>query len=259
MSSPETVLITGPSSGIGRALAHRFAQAGSTCILLARSEDALHALADTLRSEYAADAHVLHADLAAPDAGATVETALREQDLTVDVLVNNAGIGARGAFAELNADRQQALIRVNVLALTDLARRLLPGMLDRNRGGILNVASTAGFQPGPYMSVYYATKAYVLSFSEGLAGEVSDTSVSVTCLAPGPTRTAFVDKADMNETPLFQWTAPMSAEAVAQAGYDAFRRGRPLVVPGLPNKLGAFLIRFTPRSVARTLTAWLNT
>jgi short-subunit dehydrogenase len=258
-SAPETVLLTGASSGIGRALAHRFAQAGSTCILLARSEDALHTLADTLRAEYAVDAHVLPADLAAPDAGDTVETALREQGLTVDVLVNNAGFGARGAFADLDAEEQRAMIRVNVLALTDLARRLLPGMLERNRGGILNVASTAAFQPGPYMSVYYATKAYVLSFSDGLAAEVADTSVTVTCLAPGPTRTAFVDKADMGETPLFQWTAPMSADAVAQAGYDAFRRGRPLVVPGLPNKIGAFLIRFTPRPVARTVTAWLNT
>ena len=259
MPSPETVLVTGASSGIGRALAHRFAQSGSTCILLARSEEALHTLADTLRSEYAVDAHVLAVDLATPDAGATVETALQEQNLTVDVLVNNAGFGARGAFADLDAEKQRAMIRVNVLALTDLARRLLPGMLDRDRGGILNVASTAGFQPGPYMSVYYATKAYVLSFSDGLSAEVSDTSVAVTCLAPGPTRTAFVDKADMDETPLFQWTAPMSADTVAQAGYEAFRRGRSVVVPGLPNKIGAFLIRFTPRSIARTLTAWLNT
>lgn len=188
-----------------------------------------------------------------------METALQERDLTVDVLVNNAGFGERGAFADLDAERQRAMIRVNVLALTDLARRLLPGMLERDRGGLLNVASTAAFQPGPYMSVYYATKAYVLSFSDGLVTEVADTSVSVTCLAPGPTRTAFVDKADKDDTPLFQWTAPMSADTVAQAGYDAFRRGRPLVVPGLPNKIGAVLIRFTPRSAARTLTAWLNT
>ena len=201
----------------------------------------------------------LSADLSTPDAGAAVETALQERDLTVDVLVNNAGFGERGAFADLDAERQRAMIRVNVLALTDLARRLLPGMLERDRGGLLNVASTAAFQPGPYMSVYYATKAYVLSFSDGLVTEVADTSVSVTCLAPGPTRTAFVDKADMDDTPLFQWTAPMSADTVAQAGYDAFRRGRPLVVPGLPNKIGAVLIRFTPRSAARTLTAWLNT
>lgn len=258
-SAPETVLVTGASSGIGRALAHRFAQAGSTCVLLARSEEALRALADTLRTEYAVDAHVLPVDLAAPDAGATVETALQEQDLTVDVLVNNAGVGARGAFAELDAEQQRTMVRVNVLALTDLARRLLPGMLDRNRGGILNVASTAGFQPGPYMSVYYATKAYVLSFSEGLAAEVANAAVGVTCLAPGPTRTAFAAKADMEDTPLFQWTAPMSASAVAQAGYEAFRRGHSLVVPGLPNKIGAFLIRFTPRSVARALTTWLNT
>jgi len=258
-SAPETVLVTGASSGIGRALAHRFAQAGSPCILLARSEEALHTLADTLAADYDIDAHVLPADLSRPDAGATVESELAARDLTVDVLVNNAGFGARGAFAELDADRQRDMIRVNVLALTDLARRLLPGMLERGRGGLLNVASTAAFQPGPYMSVYYATKAYVLSFSEGLAEEVAPHDVTVTCLAPGPTRTAFVEEADMAETPLFQWTRPMTAEAVAQAGYDGFRTGTPLVVPGLPNKIGAFLIRFAPRPVARRLTAWLNT
>jgi short-subunit dehydrogenase len=176
----------------------------------------------------------------------------------VDVLVNNAGFGARGSFAELDAQRQVAMIQVNVTALTHLTRRLLPGMMDRDRGGVLNVASTAGFQPGPYMSVYYATKAYVLSFSEGLAGEVRDTNVTVTCLAPGPTETAFMDRADMHGTKLFEKASKMSPAAVAETGYEAFRDGQSLVVPGWPNKVGAFLIRFTPRPVARRVAGWLN-
>jgi short-subunit dehydrogenase len=259
MPAPETVLVTGASSGIGRALAHRFAQAGSTCLLLARREDALRTLADTLRADYDVDASALPADLSAPDAGATVAARLRERDRAVDVVVNNAGVGARGPFAELDAERQANMIRVNVLALTDLTRRLLPGMLARGRGGVLNVASTAAFQPGPYMSVYYATKAYVLSFSEGLTEELADRPVTVSCLAPGPTRTAFIDEADMGDAALFEWTAPMTPTAVAAAGYDGFRAGTPIVVPGWPNRIGAFLTRFTPRPVARKAAAWLNT
>ncbi|MEF8939592.1 MAG: SDR family oxidoreductase [Salinivenus sp.] len=258
MSGPETVLITGASSGIGRELAHCFARAGSTCVLLARSEDALHALAETLRARYDVAASVLPADLSAPDAAGTVQAELRERNLSVDVLVNNAGVGARGSFAELDARRQVDMVQVNVTALTHLSRLLLPGMLDRDRGGILNVASTAAFQPGPHMSVYYATKAYVLSFSEGLTEEVAGRDVTVTCLAPGPTRTAFVEQADMADTPLFRFGAPMPPDAVAQAGYDGFRAGDAVVVPGWPNKLGAFLTRLTPRPVARKAAAWVN-
>lgn len=258
-SASETVLVTGASSGIGRALAHRFAQAGSTCVLLARSEDTLQELARTLQTDYNTEAHVLPVDLSADDAVDTVETMLNERGLTIDVLVNNAGVGVQGNFAELDADRQRSMIKVNVLALTDLARALLPGMLRRGRGGILNVASTAAFLPGPYMSVYYATKAYVLSFSNGLVDEVGDRNVTVTCLAPGPTQTAFAAEADMQDAPLFQWVTPMSADAVARIGYDGFRRGTALVVPGLLNKLIVFAMRFTPRPVARTVAGWLNT
>lgn len=257
-ASPETVLVTGASSGIGRALAHRFARAGSNCVLLARSEDTLHDLADTLASSYDVSAHALPADLSVPGVADDVATTLRERGLSVDVLVNNAGIGARGAFSDLGAQRQVDMIRVNVTALTHLTRHLLPGMLERGRGGVLNVASTAGFQPGPHMSVYYATKAYVVSFSEGLHEEAAGTGVTVTCLAPGPTRTAFADRAGMTDATLFDLGATMTPEAVAHAGYDGFRQDRALVVPGWPNKVGAFMIRFTPRPVARKLAGWLN-
>ncbi len=255
----ETVLVTGASSGIGRALAHRFARAGSTCVLAARSEDELHALSDRLASEYDVEAPVLPVDLSRSEAGQTVEGQLQEWGLTVDVLVNNAGTGAKGRFSELDAERQLDMVRVNVLALTDLTRRLLPGMLDRGRGGILNVASTAAFQAGPHMSVYYATKAYVLSFSEGLYEEVAGSDVTVTCLAPGPTKTSFVQKADLEDTPLFRITEPMRPRAVAEVGYDGFRRGASIVVPGLLNKLTTVLVKLAPRSIARKIAAWLNT
>jgi short-subunit dehydrogenase len=193
-----------------------------------------------------------------PGVADEIATELQERDLMVDVLVNNAGFGARGPFTELDGQQQVNMIRVNVTALTHLTHRLLPGMLERAYGGVLNVASTAGFQPGPHMSVYYATKAYVLSFSDGLHEEVVDSNVTATCLAPGPTRTAFSDRAEMNDATLFDLGATMSAEAVAQAGYNGLRRGRSLVVPGWPNKIGAFTVRFTPRIVARKLAGWLN-
>jgi short-subunit dehydrogenase len=256
--SSDTVLITGASSGIGRELARCFARTGATCVLLARREAVLHDLADTLTTDYGAETHVLPADLSVPGAADTVNEQLQERGLTVDVLVNNAGVGARGAFADLSAERQVDMIQVNVTALTHLTRRLLPGMQERGHGGVLNVASTAGFQPGPYMSVYYATKAFVLSFSDGLAEEMAGTGVTITCLAPGPTRTAFADRADMDDARLMDLGAPMTPAAVARAGYDAFRAGRALEIPGWPNKVGAFLTRVTPRALARKVTAWLN-
>lgn len=258
-SSPETVLVTGASSGIGRAFAHRFAQAGSTCVLASRSEDTLQTLSTTLESEYDIEAPVLPVDLSEPDAVQTVADGLQSQGRTVDVLVNNAGIGARGRFSDLDFQEQRDMVRLNVLALTALSHRLLPNMLDRGRGGILNVASTAGFQPGPHMSVYYATKAYVLSFSEGLAEEVADRDVTITCLAPGPTETAFAEKAAMEEVPLFRLGRPMAPDTVAEVGYDGFRAGSTLVVPGLLNKAGTVLVKLMPRVLSRKITSWLNT
>lgn len=257
-STTETVFVTGASSGIGRELARCFAHDGSDCILLARSAGALRDLAESLDAQFGVTAHVLPADLSEPDAADQIQDELDERGLSVDVLVNNAGFGARGAFTDLDRGRQMDMIRVNVSALTELSRRLLPDMLERDRGGILNVASTAAFQPGPNMSVYYATKAYVLSFSEGLTEEVADSKVTVTCLAPGPTQTSFTETADMKDSTLFQWSVPMTPEVVARTGYQGFRRERALVVPGWPNKVAAFMIRLTPRPLARKVAGWLN-
>ena len=187
----ETVLITGASSGIGRELARQFAGDGADLVLIARSEDTLRELAGELAAEYRVTAQVVPADLSRPGSPDQIVATLAQRQTDVDVLVNNAGFGARGAVAGIGVGRQLEMIGVNVAALTRLTALLLPGMLERRRGGILNVASTAAFQPGPNSAVYYATKAYVLSFTEALAEEVRGSGVRVSCLAPGPTDTGF--------------------------------------------------------------------
>ncbi|HOA75928.1 MAG TPA: SDR family oxidoreductase [Phycisphaerae bacterium] len=255
--SQENVLITGASSGIGLELAKLFAADGDRLILVARRADKLEALADELRRNYGTQVQVIVADLRRPEAPQEIFDVVQSGGQPVDVLVNNAGFGARGRFVELDPQRQADMIQVNVTAPTRLARLFLPGMLQRNRGGILNVASTAAFQPGPYMSVYYATKAYILSFSEALAEEVRRTNVRISCLAPGPTITEFGDVADMSATKAFRhWV--MEAEPVARAGYNAFRRGKALVVPGKLNRVGTLAVRFMPLSLARKVTAWIQ-
>lgn len=253
----ETALITGASSGIGRELAELFAADGADVVLVARSEGKLARLARTLRERYGASARVLRKDLSAPGAGTELFEDLNDAGVRVDVVVNNAGFGARGSVASLEVERQLDMIRVNIEALTALTRLFLPGMLERGRGGVLNVASTAGFQPGPYLAVYYATKAYVLSFTEALAEEVAGSGVTVTCLAPGPTHTGFAAEADMQETRLFRLGA-MGAETVARAGYRGLRAGKVLVVPGPHNRLGAVLVRFAPRALVRKVTKYLQ-
>ena len=183
----ETVLITGASSGIGRELAQQFARDGADLVLIARSEDRLRELAGQLAAQYGVTAQVLPADLSRPGGPDQIVQTLAQQQTDVDVLVNNAGFGAHGPVAGIGVQRQLEMIEVNVAALTRLTALLLPGMLERHRGGILNVASTAAFQPGPNSAVYYATKAYVLSFTEALAEEVRGSGVRVSCLAPGGT------------------------------------------------------------------------
>ncbi|MQA29169.1 MAG: SDR family NAD(P)-dependent oxidoreductase [Luteitalea sp.] len=253
----ETVLVTGASSGIGLELARCFARAGANLILVARTERKLQELAAAAASEFHVTAGVIPCDLSRPDAAAAIAAEIERRGQAVDVLVNNAGFGDRGAFAERDVDRQLSMIQVNVTSLTHLTRLLLPGMLARGRGGVLNVASTAAFQPGPNMAVYYATKAYVLSFSEALVEEVGQTGVTISCLAPGPTDTGFAAEANLLETRLFK-LGTMSAAEVASAGYGGFRNRKALVVPGLRNQLGAFAVRLAPRAMARKITAGLQ-
>ncbi len=253
----ETVLVTGASSGIGEELARRFAADGAELVLVARSEERLRRLAAELNERHGVAARVEAVDLAAPGAVAALCERLAADGVAVDVLVNNAGYGARGAVAELDLERQLGMVRLNVEALTALTRRLLPGMLERRRGGILNVASTAAFQPGPFMAVYYATKAYVQSFTEALAEELRGTGVTVTSLAPGPTLTGFQKEAEMEGTLLFK-LGPMPAGPVARAGHRAFRRGKVVVIPGIGNRLLAFSTRLTPRWLLRRVVRMLQ-
>ncbi len=253
----ETVLITGASSGIGRELARCFAEGGSDIVLVARREDRLRELSKELSSRYGVQVRVLAKDLSSPHAAREITDELDRVGIRIDVLVNNAGFGDRGAFAELGIERQLDMVQVNVGALTELTRRFLPGMIERRRGGILNVASAAAFQPGPLMSVYYATKAYVLHFSEGVAEELAGTGVAVTCLCPGPTVTEFGDEAHLEGTLLFRM-GPMNAATVARAGYAGFRRGKVIVIPGLRNRLIAFSVRFSPRAVVRKIVKFLH-
>jgi hypothetical protein len=254
----ETVLITGASAGIGAELARCFAADKCNLVLVARRRERLDELAAELRGKEGIAVLVVPADLARAEAPQQIFDKLSADNLKVDVLVNNAGFGALGPFDQLDAARQTEMVQVNVAALTHLTRLFLPGMVARGKGGMLNVASTAGFQAGPYMAVYYATKAYVISFTEALHDELAARGITVTCLCPGATTTEFAAAAKMEESRMFK-LRPMTAEQVARIGYRGFRRGKLLVVAGWLNYFGAVGSRYAPRFVPRLVAKWLNT
>ena len=241
---PVTV-ITGASAGIGSALAHEFAGHGHEVVLIARREQALAALADAIAAKGQARPTVLRMDVARVDAARDIGEALARRGLEPDIVVNNAGFGLLGAADTLDRARQLAMIDLNVRALTDLSLAFVDS-LERHKGGILNVASVAAFLPGPGMAVYYATKAYVLSFSEALHRELAPRGVRVSALCPGPVPTEFQARAGVTtgrSPPLFT----RSPEQVAKAGYRGLAQGRRVVIPGLANKVLASLTRFVPR------------
>src|SRR5258707_522371 len=206
-----TALVTGASSGIGLELARRLAADGHDLVVIARRAAALDALVAEVTRAYGVKATAISVDLAQPAGARHIYDELLRAGTTIDVVVNNAGFGLQGAVAKLPLDRQLEMVQVNVTALTELTRLFLPGMLERNRGGVLNVGSTAGFQPGPMMAVYYATKAYVVSFTEALAEEVAGSALRISCLAPGPTATGFAQEGKMTGTGLFRLGTMMSA------------------------------------------------
>jgi uncharacterized protein len=253
-----TALITGASSGIGRAFAHLFARDGSTLVLVARRESVLQELATELSRAHGVSVRVIAADLTEAGAAQRLHDELQRNHIRIDVLVNNAGFGMQGAFAALPLDRQLQMIHLNVTALTALTGLLLPSMLEHGGGGVLNVGSIAAFQPGPFMAVYYATKAYVVSFSEALADELSGSGLRVSCLAPGATATAFAAEAGATESRLFQGDT-MTVDEVARIGYDGWKKGKPLVIAGGRNRVRAFMVRLVPRAIVRRTVRGLNT
>ena len=242
-----TALITGASGGIGEAFARELAARGKNLILVARSEDKLEALAADLAEEYGVGTHVIAADLAEVGAAANVFAETEGQGLAVDLLINNAGFGKGGEFTELSFDVQASMVRLNVNTLMELSRLYLPDMRQRKQGGIINVGSTASFQPVPNMAVYAATKAFVLSFSEALAEEVVEDGVSVMALCPGATATGFQATAEVWEEQ--RDTMPAPGEVVSE-GLEAFDSGKSSFVHGTMNRLTAFVVRFAPRRLA---------
>lgn len=227
-----TALITGASSGIGKELATLHASRGGDVILVARRANRLEALKSELESAHNITAHVIAEDLSDEAAPRRIFDEVRSLGVTVDILINNAGFGGRGKFIERDWKADRDMIQVNVIALSSLTRLFLPGMVERNDGRILNVSSTAGEIPGPMQAVYFATKAYVTSFSNALMEELHDTKVTVTALLPGATESEFAAVSDMEKTSLFQSTAP--ACDVARDGYEAMLRGELNVISGVP-------------------------
>jgi short-subunit dehydrogenase len=243
----QTALVTGASMGIGVDLAECFARDGYDVVLAARSETALRAVAERLAKQHGVKATPIASDLGVPGAGEKLAAAVAAVGLQVDVLVNNAGYGIAGAFDGSDRTRQLGMIDLNDRALVELTHIYWPRMLANKRGGVLNVASTASFQPGPLMAIYYASKAFVLSFSEALWKEAEGTGVHVSCLCPGPTVSNFRETAGTGKTRLSRSGAPMPSAVVAELGYQGWRANQRVVITGARNRVLARLVPFLPR------------
>lgn len=247
--SRPTALVTGASSGIGVELARLLAADNHELILVARRRDRLQALAQEIAATHGVPAHVHASDLAAPGAVRELWDALQSEGRRIDVLVNNAGIALPGPLAGMDRDALSTMVLVNVNAVTDLTRAVLPSMLDHRKGRILNVASLAGFQPGgPNMAAYYATKSYVVSFTRALARELRGSGVTVTALCPGPVRTEM--GAGLEKLRLFRWIPVMDARTVAEAGLRAMHAGRTVEIPGFLNKALSLAGRLSPAALS---------
>lgn len=257
-SEKKTALVTGASAGLGKELAGLFAKDGHDLVLVARSETKLRTLAGDLGRAHGITAHVVTADLGEARAAAHVFEETKKLGVAVDFLANNAGFGSNGAFLDLDLAREKEMIAVNCTSLLELTHRYAAPMRERGFGRVLNIASTAGFQPGPFMATYYATKAFVVSFSEALAHELQGSGVTVTCHCPGATATDFASTAGNDKTKLFQRSGVADAKHVALHAYRAMMKGEIISVHGVMNWIGWQGLRFTPRSVVRSIAAGLN-
>jgi hypothetical protein len=255
----KVALITGASSGIGLELARECARHGHDLVLVARRADKLQQLADELKGEHGIEVQVLVADLSKLDNCDQIYGQLKETGVEVEYLLNNAGFGDYGSFADGDGERQMQMIQLNIAALTRLTRLYLPDMQARRRGYVLNVASTAAFQPGPMLAVYFASKAYVLHFSEAIANELQGTGVSVTALCPGATASEFAQVANAERSLLFNVRKLPTSATVARYGYRAMIKKRRVAVHGLLNKLLSQSVRLAPRrlttAIARRMMA----
>ena len=250
----KTALVTGASGGIGHELAKLFAKDQYNLVLVARNAAKLTQFADELQREFGISAKAVPLDLTAASAPQSLFDQLQHDSIAVDILVNNAGYGVLGEFAKVSLEDNLGQIQLNITALTHLTKLFLGPMIARHSGKILNVASTAGFQPGPLMSVYYASKAYVISFSEALANELQGTGVTVTCLCPGATDTGFQGRAGLENTLLFKKLRPMDAKTVACDGYRGLMAGKVIVISGFRNWLLAESVRFSPRRLVTAVS-----
>lgn len=250
MNMNNYTLITGASSGIGKELAHFFARDKNNLVLTARNECALEDLASSLREKYSIEVIVIITDLSKPGAAQDLYSKIQKLNINITNLVNNAGFGVYGKFIDTPLEVESDMITVNILVLTQLTKLFSQDMKKHNRGRIMNVASTAAFQPGPLMSVYYSTKAFVLSFSESLANELSDTNITVTALCPGPTDTGFMDRANLHDSKLFSGKLKTtSVQLVAEKGYKGMMSGKTVVVPGLSNRILVTISQLAPRKL----------
>jgi short-subunit dehydrogenase len=252
-----TALITGASAGLGSDFAKLFAADKHDVVLVARRKDRLEALAAELVKEHRIKAYVIAVDLQRPTAVDEILASVSELGVEIDSLVNNAGYGDVALFADSDVEKLLGMLHVNISALTALTRAIVPQMIARGRGRILNIGSTAGFQPGPYMAVYYATKAYVNSFTEALACELDGTGVTATLSCPGATLTEFAAVAGNDKSKLFAMNA-MKGDVVARQAYSAMHAGRRMIVHGIANKVQVFSVRLGPRPLVSAIAGWLN-
>lgn len=250
------VLITGAAEGMGREFARLFARHGSPLVLVDRNKTGLDTLAEELRATDHVDVRTILKDLSLSAAAEEIKTALKDQKIGIEILVNNAGFGVHGLFPDTDWKTTESMLNLNMMTVTHLTRLFLPPMIQRGHGRILNVASTAAFQPGPFMACYFASKAYVLSFTEALAEELSGTGVTVTAFCPGPTRTQFQKQS--NTEHIRENAFAMEAAPTAAAGYRGLMKGKRLVIPGFTNKLLAILVRLAPRRLVIKVTRYFE-
>ena len=254
----KTALITGATSGIGYELAYIHARQGGNLVLVARSIDKLEQIKKDLENKYKIDAYVIEKDLSLKDSAKDVYDEIVKNNITVDYLINNAGFGDYGFFNESDWGKLERMINLNITALTQLTKLFINDMIKRRDGKIMNVASTAAFQSGPTMAVYYATKAYVLSFSEALSNEVKDNGITVTTLCPGATQSGFQEAASMQASRLVKGRILATSKEVAEYGYNAMLKGKSVAIHGILNYLLANSVRFFPRSAVVKITRFIQ-